>query len=75
MVKSPGKKMSKLFFYYGVVKCRRNLNFEKIDTASYTGKNDGVMRNIWCYCTFVTPLLLPPSTFFIDDSGAEVYAD
>ena len=40
------KKMSKLFSYDGVVKCRRNLNFEKMDTASYTGKNDGVMRNI-----------------------------
>ena len=34
--------MSKLFSYDGVVKCRRNLNFEKMDTASYTGKNDGV---------------------------------
>ena len=33
--------MSKLFFYDGVVKCLRNLNFEKMDTASYTGKNDG----------------------------------
>ena len=34
--------MSKLFSYDGIVKCRRNLNFEKMDTASYTGKNDGV---------------------------------
>ena len=34
MVKSHEKKMSKLFSYDGVVKCRRNLNFEKIDTAS-----------------------------------------
>ena len=42
MVKSHEKKMSKLFSYDGVVKCRRNLNFEKMDTASYTGKNDGV---------------------------------
>ena len=33
--------MSKLFSY-DVVECRRNLNFEKLDTASYTGKNDGV---------------------------------
>ena len=34
--------MSKLFSYdhYDVVKCRRNLNFEKMDTAPYTGKND-----------------------------------
>ena len=31
--------MSKLFSYDGVVKFRRNLKFEKIDTASYTGKN------------------------------------
>ena len=36
MVKSPEKKMSKLFSYYGVVKCHRNLNFEKMDTASYS---------------------------------------
>ena len=46
MVKSPGKKNVKLFSYYGVVKFRRNLNFEKMDTVSYTGKNYGVMRNI-----------------------------
>ena len=39
MVKSHEKK--KLFFYDGVVKCRRNLNFEKIDTAFYTEKHDG----------------------------------
>ena len=38
MIKSHENKMSNLFFYDGVVKCRRNLNFEKIDTASYTGK-------------------------------------
>ena len=42
MVKSHEKKMSKLFSYDGVVKCRRNLNFEKVNTASYTGKNDGL---------------------------------
>ena len=41
MVKSHEKKMSKLFSYDGVVKCRRNLNFEKMDTASYTGKMIG----------------------------------
>ena len=45
MVKSHEKKMSKLFSHdydhYVVVRCRRNLNFEKMDTASYTGKNDG----------------------------------
>ena len=34
--------MSKLFSYdYDVVKCRQNLNFEKMDTAPYTGKNGG----------------------------------
>ena len=42
MVKSYEKGMPKLFSYDGVVKCRRNLNFEKMDTVSYTGKNDGV---------------------------------
>ena len=42
VIKSHQKKMSKLFPYDSVVKCRRNLNFEKLDTASYTGKNDGV---------------------------------
>ena len=34
--------MSKLVSYDGVVKCHRNLNFEKMDTASYIGRNDGV---------------------------------
>ena len=33
--------MSKLFSYDGVVKCRRNLTFEKIDFEKI-GKNDGV---------------------------------
>ena len=37
--------MSKSFFYdydhYDVVKCCRNLNFEKMDAAPCTGKNDG----------------------------------
>ena len=37
--------MSQLFFYdydhYDVVKCHRNLNFEKMDFVPYTGKNDG----------------------------------
>ena len=43
MVKSYEKKeMSKLFSYDSVVKCRQNLNFVKMDTASYTRKNDGV---------------------------------
>ena len=37
MVKSHEKKMSRLFSYDNVVKCRRNLNFEKIDTTSYIG--------------------------------------
>ena len=41
MVKSHEKKMLNLFSYDGVVKCRRNQNFGKMDTASYTGKNDG----------------------------------
>ena len=34
--------MSKLFSYdydhHDIAKCHRNLNFEKMDTASYTGK-------------------------------------
>ena len=38
------KKMTKLFSYdydhYDVVKCRRNLNFGKMVTTPYTGKND-----------------------------------
>ena len=42
MVKSHEKRMSKLFFYDGVVNCRQNLNFEKVNTASYTRKTDGV---------------------------------
>ena len=41
MVKSHEKKMSKLSSYDGVVKCHQNLNFEKMDTASYTGKMMG----------------------------------
>ena len=45
MVKSHEKRMSKLFSYdyghYDVVKCRRILNFEKMDSAPYTEKNDG----------------------------------
>ena len=51
MVKSHEKKkiiMSELFSYDGVVKCQRNLNFEKMDTVSYTGKKWwGLMKNIW----------------------------
>ena len=42
MVKSNKKNMLKLFSYDGVVKCPRYLNFEKMDTASYAGKNEGV---------------------------------
>ena len=42
VVKSHEKKMSKLLSYdydhYDVVKCRRNLNFENMDTVPYTGK-------------------------------------
>ena len=45
MVKSNEKKMSKLFSYdyehYNVVKHRRDLNFERMITAPYAGKNDG----------------------------------
>ena len=45
--------MSKLFSYdydhYDVVKCHRNLNFEKMDTAPYTGKNDGFWL-LWGIC-------------------------
>ena len=45
MLKSHEKKMPKLF--PGVVKFRQNLNFEKMDTASYTWKNDGVWWGIF----------------------------
>ena len=45
MVRPHEKKMSKLFScsydHYDVAKYRRNLNFEKMNTAAYTGKNDG----------------------------------
>ena len=44
MVKSHEKK---LFSYDDVVKCRRNLNFQKMDTASYTRKIDGVWWGIF----------------------------
>ena len=45
MVKSHEKKF---FFSYGdVVKCRQNLHFEKMDTASYTEKNNGVWWGIF----------------------------
>ena len=47
MVKFHEKKMSKFLSYDGVVKCRWNLNFEKMNTASYTGKNDGVWWGIF----------------------------
>ena len=39
MIKS-NEKMSKLFSNDGVVS--RNLNFEKMDTASYTAKYEGI---------------------------------
>ena len=42
MVKSHEKKVSKLFSYDSVVKCHPNMNFEKMDTASYTGKDHEV---------------------------------
>ena len=44
MVKSHEKKCPNYFRMTddGVVKCCRNLNFEKMDTVSYTGQNDGV---------------------------------
>ena len=45
MVKSHVKKLSTLFSYdydhYNVVKCRQDLNFEKMGTAPYTEKIDG----------------------------------
>ena len=30
--------------YYNIMKCRRNMNFEEMDTEPSTGKNDG-----FCY--------------------------
>ena len=43
--KKNSHRKKKLFSYdydhCDVVKCPRNLNFEKMDTAPYTGKNDG----------------------------------
>ena len=45
--------MSNIFSYdydhYDVVKCGRNLNFEKMDTAPYTEKNDGFWF-LWGIC-------------------------
>ena len=35
-------KLHTKFSYGGVMKCHWNLNFEKMNNASYTGKNDGV---------------------------------
>ena len=53
MLKSLKKKMSKLFSLWlwssDVVKCHRNLNFEKMNTAPYTGKNDGFWL-LWGIC-------------------------
>ena len=48
MVKSHEKKMSNLFSYDGVVKCRRNLNFEKMDTASYRVTQEKMMGFDYC---------------------------
>ena len=63
--------MSKSFSHEGVVKCPRNLNFEKKDTASYEGKNDGVwllwgifkeyLKQIMIYGLTALPL---PSTYW-----------
>ena len=39
MVKSHEKKTQN--YLRSMVKCRRNVNFEKIDAGSSTGKNDG----------------------------------
>ena len=49
MVKSHEKKCPNYFRMTddGVVKCCRNLNFEKMDAVSYTGQNDGVWREIF----------------------------
>ena len=47
MVKSHEKKMWKLFS--DVVKCCQNLNFETMDIAHYTGKNDGFWL-LWGIC-------------------------
>ena len=45
--------MSRLFSYNydhkDVVKCHRKLNFEEVDTAPYTGKNDGFSLS-WEIC-------------------------
>ena len=42
------KEMLKLFScdydHYNIMKCRRNMNFEEMDTEPSTGKNDG-----FCY--------------------------
>ena len=53
IVKSHEKKMSKLISYdydhYDVVNCHWHLNFEKMDTGPYTGKNDGFWL-LWGIC-------------------------
>ena len=36
-------------YHYDVVKCRRNLNFEKMDTAPCAGKNGGFLL-LWGIC-------------------------
>ena len=48
MVKSHEKNVKIIFLWQCSEMCR-NLNFEKMDTASYTGKNDGVWL-LWGKC-------------------------
>ena len=45
MVKSYEKTMSKLFSYDDVVKCRRNLNFEKMATEKMVGFDEEYLRS------------------------------
>ena len=45
----PAFLVSRYADHYDVVKCRRNLNFEKMDTAPCTGKNDGFWL-LWGIC-------------------------
>ena len=40
--KTPQKEMANFFFQnYDMVKCRRNVNFEEMDTERSTRKNEG----------------------------------
>ena len=45
----PAFLVSRYADHYDVVKCCRNLNFEKMDTAPCTGKNDGFWL-LWGIC-------------------------